>query len=391
MSLEEKNKEALWIISDGRPVSLDLSNICNEKISGPVTEYKISELARYLLNPNPITLEEKVVGCKVFYHKPSSGRLKKFFRKLVPGGKKSARGALPSVEEIVSSSRTGNPSFQDEGLNIHFRKINELLKLYDPVQKKLAVLDREHIEDIKALCEDIGRNRYQLNLQGSINDKINFVSNSLSTKTKVVANKAYLLNGLFEMRGFNFSTFNAQSDCRLIKFLQDTQVKYCVLNSNYQIEYWVNDSLLVNYMHLFEQCIQSDQKLKEALALCLKGSAKPLKLFFAKQLGQDYSDKHLPMIYREVFNSFNITQNGKETVAETLNQSQTIISFNYVPLSGPDRHKLCTNISVMHDFRALDPIRSQLPQIYSEIKKKTMDSDAGKLYLLDSMRGYQNV
>ncbi len=391
MSLEEKNKEDIWIISDGRPVSLDLSNICNETSSGPVTEYRISDLARYLLNPNPITLEEKVVGCKVFYHEPSSGRLKRFFRKLFPGGKKSDRGNPSSIEEIVSSSRTGNPSFQDEGLNIHFRKINELLKPYDPVQKKLAVLDREHIDDIKALCEDIGRNRYQLNLQGSINDKINFVSNSLSSKTKVVANKAYLLNGLFEMRGFNFSTFNAQNDCRLIKFLQDEQVKYCVLNSNYQVEYWVNDSLLVNYMQLFEQCIQSDRKLQEALSLCLKGAAKPLKLFFAKQLGQDYSDKHLPMIYREVFNSFNITQNGKETVAETLNQSQTIISFNYVPLSGPDRHKLCTNISVMHDFRALDPIRSQLPQIYSEIKKKTMDSDAGKLYLLDSMRGYQNV
>ena len=390
MHLEDKKKNEIWIISDGMPVNLDLSNICKEPISGPVTEYAISELARYLLSPNPITLEEKVVGCKVQYRRPSSGFIKRAIKKIMPGYN-SSESNNSFVEEIISTSRIGAPTFKDEGLNAHFIKINELLKPYDPVQKKLSGLDREKVEDIKALCEDIGRNRYQLNLQGSINDKINFVANSLSKKTKVIANKAYLLNGLFEMRGFNFKGFYAKNSYRLIKFSQNNQVRYCVLNTNYQFEYWINDNILINYMHLFEQCIQSDPQLREAIMLCVKGEAKPLKLFFAKQLGQEYSDKHLPTVYREVFNAHKISPDEKGTIAGTLNKFQSIVSFNFVPLSGAEKHKLCTNISVMHDFRALEPIKSQLPHVYSEINKKALVSDAGKLYLLDSMRGYQNV
>lgn len=391
MHLENKNKQGFWIISEGMPVTLDLSNICKEAISGLITEYKISELARYLLNPNPITLEEKVVGCRVQYRKPSSGKLKRLLNKILPGTKSQSEGHDSHIEEIITASKLGAPSFKDENLNAHFIKINDLLKPYDPVQKKLSSLDREKVEDVKALCEDIGRNRYQLNLQGSIGDKINFVASSLSKKTKVVANKAYLLNGLFELRGFNFKGFYVKNSYRLIKFTQNNQLRYCVLNTNYQFEYWINENLLINYMHLLEQCIQSDPRLREALLLCVKGDAKPLKLFFAKQLGQDYSDKHLPTVYREVFSAHKISQYEKDTLAETLNKNQSIVSFTFVPLSGPEKHKLCTNISVMHDVRALEPIKGHLPKVYSEINKKALVSDAGKLYLMDSIRGYQNV
>lgn len=391
MHLENKYKHGIWIISEGLPVSLDLSNVCKESIAGPITEYKISELARYLLNPNPITLEEKVIGCKVQYRKLPSGRLRTALHKILPGTKSPSDADNSHIEEIITTSKIGAPAFKDDALNAHFIKINELLKPYDPVQKKLSSLDRDKVEDIKAMCEDIGRNRYQLTLQGSVSDKISFVANSLSKKTRVVANKAYLMNGLFEMRGFNFKGFSVKNSYRLIKFLQNNQLRYCVLNTNYQFEYWVNDNVLINYMHLFEQCIQSDPKLREALVLCVKGEAKPLKLFFAKQLGQDYSDKHLPALYRQVFSTHKIGQHEKDTLAETLNRFQSIVSFTFVPLSGAEKHKLCTNISVMHDFRALEPIKGHIPQVYSEISKKAIVSDAGKLYLLDSIRGYQNV
>lgn len=391
MHLEKNNKVGIWIISGGTPVNLDLSNICKEPVSGVHTEYRISELTRYLLNPNPITLEEKVVGCRVQYRKPPSGIIKRFFKTLISGDNTSSEVNNALVEEIISTSRTGTPAFQDEDLNAHLSKINELLRPFDPVHKKLTALDAEKVEDIKAVCEDIGRTRYHLTLQGSINDKINFVTNSISKKTRVVANKAYLLNGLFEMRGFDFKDFNAENSYRLIKFSQNNQTRHCVLNANYQFEYWVDDNLLINYMHLLEQCIRSDPKLGDALALCIKGDAKPLKFFFAKQLGQDYSDKHLPMVYRQVFSAHKIRPDEKDTITNALNKFQSIVSFNFVPLSGAEKYKLCTNISVMHDFRALEQIKSQLPQVYSEIDKKALVSDAGKLYLLDSMRGYQNV
>ncbi len=390
-NIEEKSKDKIWIISDGISVNLDLSNICKEPVSGPVMEYRISELARYLMNPTPIILEEKIIGCKVHYHKPSSRKIRRLIKRIIPKKNHSNDGDNHFIEEIISTSKICPPTFRDEDLNAYFMKINGMLGMYDTVRKKLARLDRGKIDDIRAICEETSNHRYLLNLQGSINKKINFVVNSISKKVKVCFNKAYLLNGLFELRGFHFDSFNANKNYRLIKFTQNNQTRYCVLNADYKFKYWIDDSLLINYMHLFEQSIKNDPQLREAITLCVKRNAKPLKLFFSKRLEQGYSEKHLPMIYREVFDTYNINPDKKNTIVNILNNFQSVVFFNYVPLSGSDKQKVVTNISVMHDFRALEPIKSQLPQIYSEIDKKASVSEAGKLYLLDSLRGYQNV
>lgn len=388
MSTEKKIRNNIWIISDSSDINLDLSNICNDADPGPVTEYRISELAQYLLNPHSITLKEKVIGCRVHYRRARSGIFSLFGRK-----KKSTSGSDkdPFTEEIISTSKITAPAFEDERLNAHFLHIIELLKPHNPAHKKLAGLDREKIEDIHAICEEISGNRYTLNLQGSINEKINFVGNSFSKKTKVVFNKAYIMNGLFEIRGFPFDSFNADNCYRLIRFTQNRQPRYCVLSNSYKFEYWVEDNTLINYLHLFEQAIRTDHRLREALTLCIKGDAKPLKLFFSKQLEQKYSEKRLPAIYREMLNTYHVSPDDMKSITGALNSFQSIVFFNYIPTSGDGKHKLFTNISVLHDFKAIEPIRSQLPELYSEIDKKASVSDAGKLYLLDSMREYQNV
>ena len=380
----------IWIISEGRFVNLDLNSICEQAVSGPVTEYSISELARYLLNPSQVTVKENVVGCRIKYRKSRSGIFKRIAKNFL-GNKKTSSDNAPFVEEIVSMLKTGDSSFQDEDLNKHFMKINDMLRPYDPVLKKLSALNTERIEDITALCEDIGHNRYQLNLQGNTNEKLNYVMNSISKRVNVFFNRAYLSKGLFEMRGFNFHSYNARNYWRLIKFIQNNQTKYCVLNAAHRLEYWVNDSELVNFMHILEQSIRTDARLKEALGLCITGDAKPLKLFFSKKLDQSYTEKYLPMTYRKVFDTYEMNQVEKAAIASMLNNHQSVVSFNYVPRSETGKQKLVINISVLHDVRALEPIRSKLPLLYSEINKKAPQSAIGKLYLLDSMSGYQNV
>jgi hypothetical protein len=388
---EEKQTNRLWIISEGNIINLDPSSICEEPVSGPVTEYKISELGYYLLNPNPITLEEKVIGCKIKYKHKSAGGLRKLFKKSGPDKDTETDNNDRKVEELISTSKAGAPELEDETLNAHFIKISEMLRPYNPVQKKLASLEKRKIDDITAICEEIGRTRYPLNLQGTIDEKINFVSRSLSQKAKVVFNKAYLLNGLFELRGFRFKTYNPDNFYRLIKFTQDNKPKYYVTDFNFKFEFWVNDNSLINYMHIIEQAVKSDPKLREVLLSCINGTAKPLKLFFSKKLEQKYTDIYLPATYREVFSALNIGKSDKETVTQALNDYQYIVFLNYVPGSKDGKQKLFTNISVMHDLRALEPIRYQVPELYSEITKKLCVSDAGKLYLLDSMRESQNV
>jgi hypothetical protein len=144
-------------------------------------------------------------------------------------------------------------------------------------------------------------------------------------------------------------------------------------------------------MHILEQSIKTDPKLKEALALCVEGGAKPLKLFFSKKLEQSYTEKYLPLTYRKVFDMYEMNQVAKASIASMLNNHQSIVSFNYIPKTEAEKQKLFINISVLHDIKALEPIKSKLPLLYSEINKKAPQSDIGRLYLLDSMSGCQNV
>lgn len=379
----------IWIISGGRSIALDISTICEGSATVQCTEYRISEIARYMLNPGPITVPEKVIGCTVKYRRNPYGKIKRLIKKFINRGK-DLPGDQPQTEEITSAFRAEAPCFRDKYLNAHLTQISELLRPYDPVLKKLGQLDRDRVEDITALCEDFTGDRYKLNLQGSAGDKINYVSGSLSHTVDAIT-FAYLKQGLFEMRGFDFSSFNANKYSLLIKFLYQNQIRYCVLDSSYRLEYWVNDTEMVNFAHILEQSVVTDQKLRDAFSLCAQGGARPLKLFFTERLKHKYSDKYLPSLYRELFESYSVAPRDKETIANMLNDHQSIVSFNYVPASERGKQKQLINISVLHDIRALDPIKNSIPSLYTDILSKTPESGIGKLYLLDSMQGYNNA
>ena len=86
----------------------------------------------------------------------------------------------------------------------------------------------------------------------------------------------------------------------------------------------------------------------------------------------------------------NVENEKKDIVMDSLNNMQRVVLFNYVPSASHGKERLFTNISVMHDFKALEPLKNYLPQLYLEMYKIAPSSDAGKFYLLDSMRGYGN-
>ena len=61
--MEEKNRpDDIWIISMGRYIDLDLSRIYEGVATKTVSEYKLSELGRYLLNPNPIQVNNEIAS-----------------------------------------------------------------------------------------------------------------------------------------------------------------------------------------------------------------------------------------------------------------------------------------------------------------------------------------
>jgi hypothetical protein len=114
-------------------------------------------------------------------------------------------------------------------------------------------------------------------------------------------------------------------------------------------------------------------------------------LFFNRKLGIDYSQADPPEIYRSVFESCRLGVKEMDAVISSLSSLQIGISFTYVPRTESGERRVYACLSVMHNVRALEPIRADLPQLYSEISKMAAISEAGRFYLLDSAAGYQNA
>jgi hypothetical protein len=391
----QKNKDKLcpdgiWVISKGRYAEFDLSRIWDGVKKKRVVEYNISELARYLLNPNPIQINKKLVGCEIHYRTPFY-KIKKKIRRILP---QKLHGRLKdnssASEALRTDWETDTPPGKDDNFESHLNKITELLRPYHPIIKRLSKIDPGKVSQVIGTCEDIGGHLTCLTIQGSVSEKLNYIKENLLKDVGVILEKAYIADGLFDMKGFNFKSYDKNKSYRLIKFSINGRSKSCVLDSDNKVEFWIDDSNLLQYLQLFDQLIKIDPKLNISLGLCAAGKAQPLKLFFSKPFEIDYSEAYLPEVYRGMFEKLNIEKTKEDIVKRVLNNSKVGITFNYVPQSAYDEKKMFVNLSVIHNFKALDSIKDDLPQVYSEIDKMACVTEAGKFYLLDSFRGYKN-
>lgn len=380
------NKKPMWIISESRPSAFNPDTIGEKNVSGPVKEYEISELAWYLLNPDPIVIQDKLVGCQIIYKSSGFRRIRDAVLK--PFRRKNPEASM--TREYISTLHMKTYTFKDEDLENHFRKIYKALRPYDALLRMLSTLDDTKIRDITGICEDIAGNRYKLDLSGSTRDKLNYMVNYLLTPVKITMKKAYLSKGLFELRGFGFESFNPEKSFRLVRFSTDGKASFCVLGNGETKGFMVQDAKLIYWLQLFEQSLRTNDKLAESLALCVKGEARPFKLFFTRQLEFSYSQNHLPKIFRNNYDVSRMAPEDKNAVAETLNNQQRVISFNYIPHSNSGEEKMHTHISVMHDLKALEPLKDHFPTLYNEISENAPTSDAGNFYLLDSIKGCQD-
>ncbi len=162
------------------------------------------------------------------------------------------------------------------------------------------------------------------------------------------------------------------------------------MNSNNKVDFALDDAELIKYMLLLEQSLKADANLKNAFDLCIRNQASPFKLFLNKQFEVDYSKSPFPEIYRHILKANNIDPNQQNLIRPALNYLQIGISFNYIPQSNGAEEKMMTLISVLHDLRALDLLRKNLPRVYDEISKYVSVSEAGKFYLLDSIEGFNH-
>jgi len=386
MRRDESKLDDMWVISKGMHTDMDLSRVCGDFTTKTVVEHKISDIARYLLNPNPIHVCKELVGCIIHYHQRRRSfvdTLKRIFPKRSTEQREDSQN--PS-ETLMSRYDVNRTRPRDPDLALHMLKITDMLAPFDPVSRRLSKLDTQTVSDIVGICHEAGNHLTHLSIQGSIDEKISYVQNQLLKDVSVVLEKANISDGLFEMKGFDFESFDPEQAYRLIKFYQDGHPKACVLGLGDTIEYWVDNIEHIQYLQLLELLLKTNPKLNDSLHLFTTGKAKPLKLLFNKELEIDYSNIHLPEIYRELLKTHDIELIEKEVVTKAISNSQIGISFNYIPRSDSGEEELVTNLSVMHNLKALERLKYDLPHIYSEIDRRSRMIGAGKFYLLDSLK-----
>ena len=385
------NNNNIWIISEGRYTDVSLEGVNDGKVAGPYKEYKISDIGRYLLNPNSIEVKKKLIGGEIHYKQGALKKIGRFFRKILPNtSRRQSKGRSISPELIVSRYKLRIPPMKDPDLEAHLNQFFGLLRSYDSVPKKLALLDPHKIFEIIGICEDIGGNYSYLKLKGSIEEKIKYLENSFSKDVGVVLNRAYIADGLFELRGYDFESYKPERSYRLISFTNDGGPAACVLTGHSKVDFYLSDYTLIKHMHLLEQSLRTNPSISEAFIRCVKGKATPIKLFFNKKLEIDYAKTALPAIYQDVFKTLDVELNQRNLVKPILNYLQIGVSLNYILPEEGQEDRMYTHISVLHDFRALEPLRKNLPQVYSALLQQAFSTEAGRYYLLDSINGYSN-
>jgi hypothetical protein len=386
------NSNGIWVISEGRPSDVDLGRVVEGKVDGRCQEYKISDIGRYLLNPHSIEVKKKLIGGEVHYKQGLVKKIRRALGRILPHGSKRARkNAAFFPDVVVSRYKLRIPPMNDGELEAYLNQIYDQLKLYDSFAKKLAQMDPRNIVQIVGICEDVGGNYSYLKLQGGIEEKIKYLSSHISTDVGVILNKAYIADGLFELRGYDFKSYDPARSYRLFSYKSGKETKACVLTGPNKVDFYLSDHYLIKLMHLLEQSLRANPGLSKALRLCVAGQANPIKLFFNKKLEIDYSTTPLPAVYQEVFKIFNVGLNQRNLVKPILNYLQIGVSLNYTLAAHHQDDRMFTHISVLHDFRALEPLRKNLPEVYAAVLKRGFVSEAGRYYLLDSINGYNHA
>ena len=252
-----------WLITPGRYTDIDPKFIGQTEISGPVKEYQISDLGYYLLNPNPFEVQKRLVGCEVHYLQHKARKTKEKVWQILPRKINTFKKRPSHQSELFIPQLDATlPAINDDGLETHLNKIYGMLKNYDPIYRGLARLESSDVSDIVGICEDIDGNRSPLNLAGSVEQKIDYVGVHMFQPIGVIIKQAHIAEGLFEMRGFEFSSFNPDKSRRMLLFRRNGTRQACVLDPDNAVEFWLPDAGIIRTMHLVDQSLKTCPTLR---------------------------------------------------------------------------------------------------------------------------------
>jgi len=373
-----------WIISEGKPVRLDPCAFDPEAERGSVREYRLSEIGRYLLNPGPIEIRKRMVGCEV--HRKLNG-LTRWMPRLI---RRDAH-RQSKAEVILSGIKLKLPPLKDPDLETHLKRMVDELRVFEPFGKKMTRLDARKISQLIGICEDVGGGYSYLKLQGSIEDKMRYLTSHVGRDVRVTIHRPHVSEGLFELRGFPAAGFNPAHVFRLVVYSRCGQPAACVLSPLGNLDFRMPDPQTAKYAILLENILKFCTEFRKAFEDCFGGGARPVRLFFNRQIEVDYSKTNFPEVYRDVFRASETALSNRNLVKPVLNSLQMAVSLSYLFSAADGEERLLTHICILHDVRALEPLRKSLPGVYDEMNRRAFSTEAGRYYVLDSIKGAANV
>ncbi len=378
---------SVWIISPGSSVDFDVSALGINAEPKKVTAYDLSDIGRYLIHPGPIEVENQLRGCECDLKPAGFGRARQFGRRIFARLGFSGRKADPAKSTFLVRSAVKSPSLKDAQLAGHIEQLRGLLQPFDPLFQEIASLDLNRVVEIRGLCEDEAGQRTVLNLKGTIAAKKQYVLDHLLKPVRMTLTSAHIADGLFEMRGWNSALFDEHRRHRLLHFQVDGKFFACLLNDRGGMAFWINDIRHLHRMLLLQQAIDSSFQLGDIFDRCLTGNVRPLRLMFNSNPDIGYTPDRIPPVYQDIFNTLKLDPEMRRNVIGALNDRQLGVSLSCVTQEGSADPCPVTSISVLHDVRALEPLRSGAPQVVAAIDRCATTSEAGKYYLLEDIQG----
>ncbi len=379
------NLKGLWIVTPARAARFTIDQPGIQKVPTTVREYRISAIGRYLVSPAALNIQKRLVGCEIHRRSARLTRWKHSFLKLLG---KTAATRPPELLTLDFPKPITMPS--DINLRHHIHRLYDNLRTFDTFYQNLARVDMGRICRVTGICEDDAGNRSPVVIDGKPDHQLEFIRNRVGHKIDVRIKRAHFADGLFEMKGFDFTNFDPSRQYRLIRFVHNGIPKACVTEKDDTIAFWLEGTKVVNYLQLLECCIQKDGRMRESLNRCIQGKSAALSLMFNQRLEIDYSRAPLPAVFREAIGETPLAANNDHLIKQNLNLFQVGVSFTTRSRHGDGDNELRTHLSILQDLRALEPIKDRLPSLFEEMAKQSAQSEEGKYYLLETICGVNN-
>jgi hypothetical protein len=380
------NLSNLWIVSPPRTARFAFDQPGMKAAPTTAREYRISAIGRYLVSPAALTVQKRLVGCEIHYQPFILLRWKQRLLRII--GKRAIRLSPP--QSLIMDFPRAADLPADANLKHHIHHLYDSFRPFDSFQQNLDNVDPGRVAQVTGICEDDAGYRSPVAIDGSTVQQLDFVRRFVGRQIEVRLKRAHIADGLFEMKGFDFVNFDPRVQYRLIRFVHDGTPKACVTKDDHTIDFWLDDIKLVNYLQLFEHCIQHDHLMRESLYNCIQGKAAALRLMFNHRLEIDYNRAPLPAVFQEAIGDKHMADHSDHLIKQNLNHYQVGVSFNAMTLQASGGSALCTHISILQNLRALEPIKDRLPNLFAAMAERSAQSEEGNFYLLETICGVRN-